>query len=158
LPPLQTLFSGPLGYSYTAFHQAKLLCEECTSDEVYETTCQQVASSTITNTEFLSMLQLVARLPSLGAILVNCGLRRIWEIVLEHYNLQNTVEIITGGRIANRLVVTARTKATIVSHLHNHHRRRGCAFGDSLLVGNAENGEPSHCCSHRRPNENSLRL
>jgi uracil phosphoribosyltransferase/phosphoserine phosphatase/adenylate kinase len=131
--PLKTLFSGPLGYSYTAFRQAMLLCEEFTGDEMYETICQQVASDTVIHPEFLSLLQLVASLTSVGAILVSCGLRRVWEIVLEKSNLQNTVEIIAGGRIADGLVVTAETKAAIVSHLQNHHQRRVCAFGDSPL-------------------------
>jgi uracil phosphoribosyltransferase/phosphoserine phosphatase/adenylate kinase len=130
---LKTLFSSPLGYSYTAFRQAMLLCEEFTSDEVYETICHHVASDTVIHPEFLSLLQVVASMTSVGAIIVSCGLRRVWEIVLQKFDLQNTVEIIAGGRIADGLVVTAETKASIVYHLQSHHQRSVCAFGDSPL-------------------------
>jgi uracil phosphoribosyltransferase/adenylate kinase/phosphoserine phosphatase len=133
LSPLKPLFRGPLGYSYTAFRQATLLCEEFTTDEVYENTCQQVASTTTIHPEFLSLLQLVASLTSVGAILVSCGLQRVWEIVLENHHLQNTVKVIAGGRIVDEIVVTAETKAVIVSRLQHYHQRKVCAFGDSPL-------------------------
>ncbi|KAF2847213.1 hypothetical protein T440DRAFT_501354 [Plenodomus tracheiphilus IPT5] len=131
--PLKTLFGGPLGYSYAAFRQATLLHEEVTSDEMYEEVCQQVASDTVVHPEFLSLLQLVAKLPPVGAIIASCGLRRIWEIVLEKANLQGTVAVIAGGRIADGMVVTAATKATIVTRLQSHHRKKVWAFGDSPL-------------------------
>lgn len=131
--PLKTLFGSPLGYSYAAFRQATLLYEAVTSDEMYEEVCQQVASATILHPEFLSLLQLAANLPPLGAIIVSCGLRRIWEIVLGKANLQKTVGIIAGGRIADRLVITAANKATIVTRLRDHHHKRVWAFGDSPL-------------------------
>ncbi|KAI8931110.1 hypothetical protein NX059_012120 [Plenodomus lindquistii] len=131
--PLKTLFGSLLGYSYAAFRQATLLHEEVTNDEMYEEVCQQVASATILHPEFLSLLQLAANLPPVGAIIVSCGLRRIWEIVLEKANLQETVGIIAGGRIADGLVITATTKATIVTRLRDHHHKRVWAFGDSPL-------------------------
>ncbi|CBX98538.1 hypothetical protein IAQ61_007831 [Plenodomus lingam] len=131
--PLKELFGGPLGYSYTAFRQATLLHEEVADDETYENVCQQVASATIIHSEFLSLLQLVKDLPRVGAIIVSCGHRRIWEIVLEKANLQETVAVMAGGRIVDKLVVTAATKAKIVTELQRKHHKRVWAFGDSPL-------------------------
>jgi uracil phosphoribosyltransferase len=92
-----------------------------------------VASATAIHPEFLSLLQLVSEMPRVGIILVSCGLRRVWEIVLERAKLHKLVAIIAGGRISDELVVTADIKASVVSRLQTHHQKQVWAFGDSPL-------------------------
>ncbi|KAF2030452.1 hypothetical protein EK21DRAFT_100492 [Setomelanomma holmii] len=115
--PLKALFSGPLRYTYTAFRQATLLCEETSNDDTYEDICQQVASVATLHAEFVALLRLVARLAPVGAIIA-CATR--WA------SLQ-------GGRIADGMVVTAAIKANIVTRLQTCHDRSVWAFGDSPL-------------------------
>ncbi|KAH7339183.1 hypothetical protein BKA66DRAFT_581970, partial [Pyrenochaeta sp. MPI-SDFR-AT-0127] len=131
--PLKPLFSGPLGYSYTGFRQAALLHEEAVGDQEYEDICQHVASEVTIHPEFVSLLQILAETRHAGAVVVSCGLRRVWEIVLEKAGLRETVEIIAGGRIADGIVVTAAVKATLVARLQDYHQKRVWAFGDSTL-------------------------
>src|ERR1700709_2413871 len=92
--PLKRLFSSSLGYSYTAFRQATLLYEEIADDEEFDAICQEVASAVIVHPEFVSLLQLVAREKHVGAMIVSCGLRRVWEKVLEREGLSKTVKVI----------------------------------------------------------------
>jgi hypothetical protein len=74
--PLRTLFSSPMGYSYTAFQQAALLCEEI-DDQDFEIICRDVAAGVTMNSEFISLLQLIANHEHIGAIVITCGLSRI---------------------------------------------------------------------------------
>jgi uracil phosphoribosyltransferase/phosphoserine phosphatase/adenylate kinase len=131
--PLSSLFSGPLGYSYTAFRQATLLYEDVADDQAYDALCHDIASVVIMHPEFVSLLQLVAQQEHVGAVIVSCGLRRVWEKVLERYGLSKTVHVIAGGRIADGFVVTAAVKAAVVARLQVFHRLYVWAFGDSPL-------------------------
>jgi hypothetical protein len=54
---LRSLFSGPLGYTYTAFRQAILLYEEFADEEEYRVICDAVASAVTIHAEFVSLLQ-----------------------------------------------------------------------------------------------------
>lgn len=132
-PPLKTLFSSPLGYSYTALRQATLLYEETADDQVFDALCQDVASAVTMHPEFLSLLQLVAEQKHVGAVIVTCGLRCVWEKVLEKEGLSKTVKVIGGGRIADGFVVTAAVKAALVARLRDAHHVYVWAFGDSPL-------------------------
>ncbi|KAF8848881.1 hypothetical protein BDZ45DRAFT_605209 [Acephala macrosclerotiorum] len=131
--PLKTLFKSPLLYSYTAFRQAVLLYEETVDDEKFEALCQDVASSVAVYPEFVSLLQLVAEQEHVGVVVVTCGLRRVWEKVLEREGLSKKVVVIGGGRIADGFVVTAAVKAALVARLQNAHQIYVWAFGDSPL-------------------------
>lgn len=131
--PLKTLFGSPLGYSYSAFRQATLLCEQTSSDESYEDVCQKVASATTLHPEFVALLRLATKLGPVGAIVVSCGLLRVWEILVERAGLRDMVGIIAGGRISDGMVVTAAVKATLVTRLQTYHNRRVWAFGDSPI-------------------------
>ncbi|ORX95600.1 uracil phosphoribosyltransferase-domain-containing protein [Clohesyomyces aquaticus] len=131
--PLKSLFSSPLAYSYEAFRQAVLLCEGAVDDLAYEAICQHVAEEVTIHPEFVSLFQLVCHQEHIGAIVVSCGLRRVWEKVLEREGLSRTVKIIAGGRVSDSIVVTAAVKAAIVSRLQNFHRLHVWAFGDSPL-------------------------
>ncbi len=131
--PLKTLFSSPLGYSYTAFRQAVLLYEETADDQEFEALCQDVASEVTVHPEFMSLLQRVAEHKHVRAVVVSCGLRRVWEKVLEREGLSKTVKVIGGGRIADGFVVTAAVKGALVARLRDVHQMYVWAFGDSPL-------------------------
>ncbi|ERF72193.1 hypothetical protein EPUS_02080 [Endocarpon pusillum Z07020] len=130
---LKTLFSSPLGYSYNAFRQAVLLYEETAEDEEFDALCQDVASAVTMYPEFVSLLHLVAEQDHVRAVIVTCGLRRVWDKVLEKEGLSKTVKVIGGGRIADGFVVTAAVKAALVTRLRDAHKMHVWAFGDSLL-------------------------
>ena len=74
---LKTLFSSPLGYSYTAFRQATLLYEETADDQDFDALCQDVASAVTMYPEFVSLLQRVADHVHVSAVVVSCGLRSV---------------------------------------------------------------------------------
>ena len=131
--PLKTLFSGSLGYSYTAFRQAALLYEETADDEEFDALCQDVASSVTMHPEFVSLLQLAAKHDHIGLVVVTCGLRRVWEKVLEKEGLAKAVRVIGGGRIADGYVVTAAVKSALVARLQDVHNAYVWAFGDCPL-------------------------
>ena len=130
---LKALFSSPLGYSYTAFRQAALLYEETAEDEEFNAICEEVASAVTMYPEFVSLLKLVAEQEHVSAVVVTCGLRRVWEKVLEREGLSKTVKVIGGGRITDELVVTAEVKAAMVTRLRDIHHIYVWAFGDSVL-------------------------
>lgn len=131
--PLKVLFSSGLGYSYTAFRQAVLLYEEAVDDWEFDALCQDVASEVIMYPEFVALLQLVAEEAHIGVVVVTCGLRRVWEKVLEREGLSKKVQVIGGGRISDGFVVTPAAKGLLVSRLRETHQLYVWAFGDSPL-------------------------
>ena len=130
---LKSIFSSRLGYSYTAFRQATLLYEEFTDDRKFDALCQDVASAVSMYPVFISLLQLVAETKHVGAVIVTCGLGRVWNKVLEKEGLSETVKVVGGGRIADGYVVTAAVKAELTAHLQQTHKMYVWAFGDSPL-------------------------
>ena len=130
---LKTLFSGPLGYTYTAFRQAVLLYEEAVDGQEFDELCQEVALAVTMHPDFVSLLQLVAEEECVGAVVVTSGLRRVWLKVLEREGLSEKVGVIGGGRIEDRLVVTEAVKGALVVHLQEVYEKYVCAFGDSPL-------------------------
>jgi uracil phosphoribosyltransferase/phosphoserine phosphatase/adenylate kinase len=131
--PLKKLFSSPLGYSYVAFRQATLLYEEVANDKEFDAICQEVAKEVVIHPEFVTLLKLVEKNQQAGAVIVSCGLRRVWEIVLERAGLSQAVRFVGGGRIADGLVVTAAVKAALVARLQAVYQAYVWAFGDSPL-------------------------
>ena len=130
---LKELFSSPLGHSYTAFRQAVLLYEEATNDQEFDELCQNAALAVTMHPDFVSLLQLVAERKHVGAVVVTCGLRRVWEIVLEREGLSEKVRVMGGGRIADDFVVSAAVKGALVARLQEFHHMCVWAFGDSPL-------------------------
>ena len=128
---LKTLFGGSLGHSYTAFRQAVLLYEETSNDHDFDVLCQDVASAVVMHPEIVSLLQLVVEQKHIGAVVITCGLRSVWEKVLERENLSGKVKVVGGGRIADGFVVTAAVKAALVSRLREAYNLYVWAFGDS---------------------------
>jgi uracil phosphoribosyltransferase/adenylate kinase/phosphoserine phosphatase len=131
--PLKALFRSPLGYSYTAFRQVALLYEETAEDQEFDAICEDVASSVAMHPEFVSLLQLVAEKKHVGAVVITCGLRRVWDKVLEREGLSKTVRVIGAGRIGEDFVITAAVKAVLIDRLQNMHHMYVWAFGDSPL-------------------------
>lgn len=130
---LKTLFGGPLGYTYNAFRQATLLYEGAANDQDFEVHCQNVASEVVMYSEFVSLLRKATKQAHVGAVVVTCGLRRVWEIVLERNGLSKAVKVIGGGRISDGVVVTAEVKAALVTRLQKVHCLYVWAFGDGPL-------------------------
>ena len=128
---LKVLFQGPLGHSYTAFRQAMLLYEETSNDHDFDVLCQEVASTVTMHPEIVSLLQLVADQQHVGAVVITCGLRSVWEKVLEREGLSGKVKVVGGGRIADGFVVTAAVKTALVARLREVHKLFVWAFGDS---------------------------
>ena len=131
--PLRALFSGPLGYSYTAFRQAMLMYEEVSDDAQFDCLCADVASLVTMHTEFISLMRLAAEQDHLGVIVVTCGIRRVWEKVFMRERLSEKVKVIGGGRIADGFIVTPGVKAALVTRLQQVHHMTVHAFGDSPL-------------------------
>ncbi|KAL8800023.1 MAG: hypothetical protein Q9182_005464 [Xanthomendoza sp. 2 TL-2023] len=129
---LKALFSGPLGYSYTAFRQATLLYEETFDEKEFEDLCQQVSSRVTMYPEMVSLLQVVAEQEHIGVVVASSGLRRVWEKVLMREGLSRTVKIVSGGRLGDGFVVTAAVKTGLVAHLQDQ-GVHVWAFGDSPL-------------------------
>lgn len=130
---LKKLFSSPLGYSYRSFRQAMLLYEEVANDQDFDNICQDVSSAITMYPEIMSLLRLVTEQEHIGAVVITCGLRLVWEKVLEREGLSEKVKVIGGGRIADGFVVTAGVKGALVTRLRETHHKKVWAFGDSPL-------------------------
>ncbi|KAJ5300197.1 hypothetical protein PENANT_c067G07793 [Penicillium antarcticum] len=132
--PLKALFSSPLQYSYTAFRQAALLCEEFIGDnKEYDDFCEKVALMINIHPEILDLLHLVSGQTHVRALVLTCGLRRVWEKVLKREGLAKTVTVIGGGRLSDALVMTPALKAALVTRLCEVHDTYVWALGDSPL-------------------------
>ncbi|KXG51995.1 uncharacterized protein PGRI_082790 [Penicillium griseofulvum] len=131
--PLKGLFSGPLGYSYTAFRQSTLLYEEAIAEEDFEVYCQHLSSMIHMHRDIVDLLHLVRDTTHVRATVVTCGIRSVWEKVLKREGLSDTVEVIGGGRLSDGLVVTPSLKADLVTHLCAVQGMYVVAFGDSPL-------------------------
>jgi len=140
--PLKTLFAGPLGYSYTAFRQAMLLHEEMViDDKEFDTNCGLIAGMVEMQPEFRTLLNSLKQLDNVCAVIVTCGLRRVWELIVKKYGLSDVVKVIGGGRLSDGCrrpldqSCSGRTPARIASHLRQGFW--GQPFGSSN-VGESE--------------------
>lgn len=131
--PLKTLFSSPLGYSYTAFRQATLLYEETLDDEQFDGLCLKVALAVNMYPDFVLFLRLAAEKQHVGAVVVTCGPRRIWDKILEINGLSQKVKVVGGGRVSDGFVVTPTVKGALVARLQDIYKLHVWAFGDSPL-------------------------
>ena len=92
-----------------------------------------MASLVTKHPEFVSLLQLVAGQGHIMAVVLTCGLRRVWEKVLDREGLAHSVKVIGGGRIADGFVVTSEVKPALVGHLRHTYHMPVFATGDSEL-------------------------
>ncbi|KAF2249736.1 uracil phosphoribosyltransferase [Trematosphaeria pertusa] len=126
--PLKTLFTGA-GYSYFSFRQATLLYEE--EADHFESICVEVASQVQMYPEFVELLKEAKKRDHVGVIVLTCGLRSVWEMVLKREVMPN-VRMVAGERLSDGFVVTGTLKGTLVDKLLAR-RLRVFAFGDSPL-------------------------
>ncbi|KAL4952141.1 uracil phosphoribosyltransferase-domain-containing protein [Aspergillus filifer] len=129
--PLSTLFGGPIGYSYTPFRQAMLMYEEATSDDDFNTICKAVAAKTTLYPQIFCLLHALKKHRHICPVIVTCGLRRIWEMIMAKEGLSESVRVIGGGRLADGFVVTPSVKASLVVRAQQSHGAYTWAFGDS---------------------------
>jgi len=108
---LQTLFSGPVQYSYKAFRQATLLYEDVAFElgdvDSFDLVCEMVADEVMVRSEFQRLLEMAAETQHVGVVVLTCRLGLIWEMILERAGLREKVKAIGGGRLGNGFVVTA---------------------------------------------------
>ncbi|KAJ5114523.1 hypothetical protein NUU61_000282 [Penicillium alfredii] len=123
-----------------------LLCDEAIDDKEFERICAEVASTMTIHIDFVSLLHLIANSKNARAVVVTCGIRRIWDMILERERLTDTVEVIGGGRLVDGFVVTPVVKMVVVNRLRSFHCARVWGFGDSpldldmLQMANGERG------------------
>lgn len=129
--PIKALFKSARAYSYAAFRQAVLQYEEI-GDNRFDGLCEDVAKEVHLRPDFKHLLQSAADLEHVGAVVVTCGIRRVWEMVLEREGLFG-VQVIGAGRIANKFVVTGAVKGALVARMQHKHHLFVWAFGDSPL-------------------------
>ncbi|PWY93947.1 hypothetical protein BO94DRAFT_612593 [Aspergillus sclerotioniger CBS 115572] len=128
---LKGVFGSQLGYSYSSFRQAALLYEQDADDVEYDGICDQVAAEVNLYPEIANLLHCASAKEHIGIVVVTCGLRLVWEKVLEREGLSDTVKVIGGGRISDGYVVTPRVKGALVRRLRDRHGLKVWAFGDS---------------------------
>ncbi|ATY65610.1 uracil phosphoribosyltransferase [Cordyceps militaris] len=131
--PLKNLFSSPLGYSEAAFRQATLLYEEATNETDFEALCEKIASSITLHPEFITLFRLACSHGHIRVVVLTCGIRRVWQIVLDKAGLGHSIKVVGGGRITDEVVMTPETKARVVSSLREQSGLYVWAFGDSTL-------------------------
>ncbi|RAO68305.1 uncharacterized protein BHQ10_004317 [Talaromyces amestolkiae] len=117
MSPLKRLFSSTLQYSYTAFRQATMLYEEAIGDNEYIEHCENVAPGRT----------------HVRAIVLTCGIRGVWEKVLEKEQLSSSITLIGGGRLSDGLVMTPKLKERLTKHVRSTGNASVWAFGDSPL-------------------------
>jgi uracil phosphoribosyltransferase/phosphoserine phosphatase len=130
---IRDLFSGPMGYSDEAFHQATVIFEEECDDDMFENRCNRASAFVPLYPEFISLVRLISEKKHIGAVVVTCGVGRLWTKILEHHGLSDNVKVIGGGRFSDGYFVTPGVKAAVVSHLRDVHDLYVWAFGDSPL-------------------------
>lgn len=126
--PLRKLFTTQ-GYSHHSFRQATLLYEELGAD--FDTICDQVVERVEMYPEFKALLQQAKEHQHIGAVVVTCGGRYIWEKVLANNGLAH-VKVIGGTQIKDSYVITGSVKGALVDRLHEK-KLYVWAFGDSSL-------------------------
>jgi phosphoserine phosphatase len=132
--PLKDLFKSPLGYSYTAFRQMTWLYEQNADSGgpgYFDTVCAETAPKINVHPQMIDLLKRACADKTVGVVIVTCGIKLIWEKVLEKLNLSETVPIIGNGLLSDGYVVTPKAKADIAARLKSHYKLYVCAVGDS---------------------------
>ena len=103
-------------------------------DAEFEKLCKHVAVKVIMHPEVVAILRRVATSTHVGAVIVTCGPRRVWEEVLKMERLSDKIQVIGGGRIKDGFGVTPSVKAAMVASLQEDHKMYVWAFGDLSLI------------------------
>ncbi|KAK3392207.1 uracil phosphoribosyltransferase-domain-containing protein [Sordaria brevicollis] len=132
--PVEEIF-GECGYTHSAFVKAGYAYGGVDSGD-FEEICNAVAEEVTLYPEFLSLLRRIRQNEHMMAVVVTCGLRRLWEIVLEKLpeDLGKNIKVIGNGSATDMLVITPESKKDIVNRLRDSpHNLHVVAFGDSPL-------------------------
>jgi uracil phosphoribosyltransferase/adenylate kinase/2-hydroxy-3-keto-5-methylthiopentenyl-1-phosphate phosphatase len=128
--PLKWNFSGARKYSYMSFRQAGLLYYGVDHTEFKEA-CSKVVEAIKIRPEFKQLLSLIADSESVGVVVATCGIKSIWQQVLERDVPNKNITVIGGNESIDGYVVTPETKANLVTMLRDDHNIHVCAIGDS---------------------------
>lgn len=93
--------------------------------------CEEVAGQVELYLKMIALLTRATHEPHVQAIVVTCGLRKVWEKIPKRNSLTH-VKVIDGGKIENGCVVTPDVKGVIATQLKSQ-SLRVLAFGDSPL-------------------------
>lgn len=119
------------GYTYEAFRQVAM---SYSNVEGFEELCNNVAEKVTLYPEFLSLLRRVKKHGHVMAVVVTCGLRRVWELVMEKQDLGRHVRVIGNGDICEKHIITAKSREAVVNRLRGPpYNLHVVAFGDSPL-------------------------
>ena len=129
---LKSLFGSSLGYSHMAFRQAALLCEGIVPS-TFDGICATIAAQVMRYPDISSLLQLISNEQYVGAVVVTCGPRLVWQKILEKAGFAEKVKVIGSGQIKDDVVIDADVKAKVVTYLRWRYRMFVTAFGDSVL-------------------------
>nr|POE56513.1 hypothetical protein CFP56_33485 [Quercus suber] len=119
--PHKILFESHRKYTHTAFRQAVLIYEDSAfrlGRDVFNIICDQVAEAVTFRPEFKSLLNRLTESPTIGAVMVTCGHRLIWEKVLKKAEVSDQVQVIGGGTLNTGYIVTPSVKGAVVESLH----------------------------------------
>ncbi|KAK3712003.1 hypothetical protein LTR37_009315 [Vermiconidia calcicola] len=130
--PLKAILNAK-GYTYHAFRHIAMFYEGTGGDAEFDRLCERVAKQISVHPKFDQLLQNVRQQTNVGAVVITCGLKRVWDIVLHGLGLEDSVTVIGGGRVADGYVVTPEVKGALVIRLKHHHQKYVWAFGDSPL-------------------------
>ncbi|KAI1430537.1 uracil phosphoribosyltransferase-domain-containing protein [Xylaria sp. CBS 124048] len=130
---LRSLFSSPMGYTYRAFRQAMLMYEEVASEEDFDSICTAVASAVTVHPDLVLLLRKATSQRRVDALVMTCGLRRVWEKVIGRIGLAGLVRVIGSGRVSDGFVVTPAVKAALVCRMKDVYHKHVWAFGDGPL-------------------------
>jgi uracil phosphoribosyltransferase/phosphoserine phosphatase len=125
---LSTLYRN----KYRVFRQAVMLYDGYYGEAEFENKCKEIAEKIPLYPQFKALLQQLEHHRHVGAVVITCGLQRIWELIMERHDLKH-VKIIGAGRIADGLAVTPYVKGALVQHLQDVHKCSVFAFGDGPL-------------------------
>ena len=127
---LKNVFSS-MGNSYKAFRQAMLLYEERADD--YDRICEEIAEAVAIHPDLVTFLKYLANFDHVRVVVITCGLRLAWKLIVEKESLSNAIKVIGGSRLADNFVVSGKDKRALVERLQNVHGQYVWAFGDSPL-------------------------
>ncbi|KAI6368886.1 hypothetical protein MCOR31_005373 [Pyricularia oryzae] len=139
---LKRVFGGPLGYSHRAFQQVSVMLEglvyrsahSLELQDLYDATCDLVAGHIGMYQDMIMHLGQLTWNQDILPVVVTCGVRQVWDKVLQRENLR--VPVIGGGRAKDGYVVTPEVKAAVVEWLATSGcdgRREVFVYGDSPL-------------------------
>ncbi|KAI5289670.1 hypothetical protein KEM54_003460 [Ascosphaera aggregata] len=128
--PMTKIYSG-WGYEYSAFQQVSLFYEEAANREDLQEICRHVAGVVKIYPQMMNLLRLTCESRNVAAVIVTCGLSRIWEMILERMGIWGKVAVIGLEEMSRGFVVTPQVKEELVARLQTGYKMCVWAFGDS---------------------------